>query len=169
LACLAGLVGLVKSVTFPRAVAEHPVRANAAVTQVYINGIGGDPRVDYMYRVRGRAFVGSGDGTLGHEDLLSLHPGDAVAIEYAADVPSESCTCDAARDAPPSLVTSILTAAALTVPLAVLLWRRAPRWVRTRDEWFVPVRGLGEWVGLLGGVLVAVIVLAYAFASTAVT
>jgi hypothetical protein len=169
LACLGGSVGIVKSVTFPRAVAEHPVRTNAVVTQVYINGIGGDPAVDYSYRVNGRVFAGSGDGRLGDEDLLSLHPGDPVAIEYAADAPSESCTCDAVRDAPPSLLASILVAALLTIPLAILVWRRAPWWARTRNEWFVPVRGLGEWAGFLGGILVVVMPLAYLCASAAVT
>lgn len=165
LACLGGLSLVVESATFPRAVADHPVRTQATVTQVYINGLGGDPAVDYEYSGAGRTFTGSGNGKLGNEPLLSLHPGDRVAVEYAAGAPAESCTCDAAREAPPSLIASILIAAALTLPVAMLLWRRVPRWMRNRQASFVPVHGFGESVAFLGGILVAiafgVIALAY--------
>jgi len=164
IACLAGLSELIKSATFPRAVAKHPVRTEATVTDVYINGLGGDAAVDYRYQAAGHIYSGSGNGQLGHEELLSLRPGDRVAIEYAARVPSESCTCDAASELPPSVPLSILIAALLTLPVAVLLWRSVPRWYRTRASWFVPVHGVGEWVGFLGGVVCVLIVLAYLFA-----
>jgi hypothetical protein len=159
LACLIGLSQLVKSATFPHAIAEHPVRANATVTAVYINGLGGDPGVDYRYVVAGNTYTGSGDGKLGNEPLLRLHPGDPVAIEYAARAPSESCTCDAASEAPPSPTITALIAALLALPLAVLLSRWVPRWAATRHSWFAPVRGLGEWLALALGLLVAAFVI----------
>jgi len=151
-------------VTFPYAVAKHPVRIEATVTESYINGLGGDPRVDYKYRVAGRLYTGSGDGKLGHESLLDLHPGDPVAIEYAAEVPSESCTCDAAREKPPSTTTTILLAVVLSLPLMVLLSRSVKRWRLNRVLWFEPVHGFGEWVGFLGGILVAVLFVLVALA-----
>jgi hypothetical protein len=155
LACLIGLSQLVKNATFPHAIAEHPVRANATVTAVYINGLGGDPRVDYRYVVAGNTNTGSGDGKLGNEPLLRLHPGDPVAIEYAGQAPSESCTCDAASEAPPSPTMAALIAALLGLPLAVLLWRATPRWVANRHSWFAPARGFGERLALALGLLVA--------------
>ena len=165
-ACLGGWSGVVKSATFPRAVAEHPIRTEATVTQSYINGFGGDPGVEYEYRVGRRVFKGSGDGRLGGESM-PLQRGERVAIEYAADAPSESCTCDAAREAPSSLRASILLAAALTLPLVVLLWRTVPRLARTRKSWFEPVRGW-EWVPFVAGILLALafgaLVLAYILA-----
>jgi hypothetical protein len=164
LACVGGLLGVVKSATFPRAIAEHPVRTEATVTATYINGLGGDPGVDYRYHVAGRAFTGSGDGKLGHEPLLALRRGDPVAIEYAANAPSESCTCDATREVPMSITAAIVLAAVLTLPLVVLSSRSVPRWRRNRQAWFEPVHGLGEWIGFLGGILVAVLFLLVALA-----
>lgn len=164
LACLIGLTEFVKSATFPRAIARHPIRADARVTAVYINGLGGDPGVDYRYVAAGKVYAGSGDGKLGNEPLLRLRPGDPVAIEYAARDPSESCTCDAASEAPPSPSISALIAAVLALPLAVLLWRGVPRWVATRHSWFAPVRGFGEWLALVIGLLVAGLVIVIAFA-----
>jgi hypothetical protein len=161
LGCLGGITVVVESATYPRAVAAHPVRAQATVTQAYINGPGGDPGVDYEYRARGHMFTGSGTGKLGHEDLASLRPGDTVAIEYAAGQPSQSCTCDATGEAPPSVPSSVLIAAVLTIPLALLVGRGVPRWRRTRGEWFVPVHGIGEWVGFIGGVVVGALALFY--------
>jgi len=166
LACLGGFSTVVKSATFPRAVAQHPVRVKATVTDSYINGFGGDPGVDYEYRVGGRLYAGSGNGKLGGEPM-PLQRGGKVAIEYAADAPAESCTCDAVH-APPSLRSAILIAAVLTLPLVVLLWRRVPRWVGTRHSWFSPPDSVGGWIGLLLGLLVAIpvgaLVLAYFFA-----
>ena len=83
LAFFFGLVALVQGLTFPRAIAKHPVRTEATISSVYINGLGGDPAVDYRYRVAGRVYTGWGTGQLGREALLELHPGDPVAIEYA--------------------------------------------------------------------------------------
>jgi hypothetical protein len=152
-ACLGGVSIVAESATFPRAVAEHPVRTQATVTQSYINGLGGDPGVSYEYRVGGRVYDGSGNGKLGGEPM-PIPRGGAVAIEYAATAPSESCTCDAASEAPPSLRSAILMAAALSLPLAALLWRAARRLARTRRSWFVPVRG-SEWVPFVGGIVLA--------------
>jgi Protein of unknown function (DUF3592) len=163
-ACVAGLSGVVKSVTFPRVIAEHPVRTEATVTEVYINGLGGDPAIDYRYQAAGHEYSGSGNGGAGHEDLLSLRAGDRVAIEYAGGAPSRSCTCNAASELPVSVPTAILVAAILTLPLAVLFSRSVPRWHRSRRSWFVPVRGFGEWVGFLAGILIAIAFLLVAVA-----
>jgi hypothetical protein len=169
-ACLAGLGEVIKSATFPRAIAEHPVRTEATITAVYINGLGGDPAADYRYTVRGHLHTGSGNGGLGHEDLLRLQPGDQVAIDYAAHAPSESCTCDAASELPVSVPTAIAVAGILALPFLVLMYRSVPRWRRDHRSWFVPVHGFGEWVGFLGGILAAIafllIMLAYFVAAS---
>jgi hypothetical protein len=150
---IGGWSQLVKSATFPRAVAKHPVRTEATVTSFYINGPGGDPGVEYEYSVNGHLFRGSGDGRLGGEPM-PLQRGYKVAVEYAAGQPSESCTCDAVREEPPSIQASFLTAAGLTFPLLVLVLRSAPRLVRTRQSWFVPVRGW-NWLPFLLGIILA--------------
>ena len=81
-----------------RELRSHPVRATAKVTDVYIDGFGGDPTVDYRFEVDGNSYTGSGTGgELGNGDVLRLNPGEHVAVEYAAGHPSASCTCDAAR------------------------------------------------------------------------
>lgn len=116
-----------RSATFPRKVAAQPIRADAQVVAVYINGLGGDPGVDYRYRVGDREYLGSGDGALGQEDLLSLRPGDKVAIEYSGIKPSESCTCNARRHEPPPLPVAIMFALTLVAPLAFLSLRSATR------------------------------------------
>ena len=113
--------------TFPREVASNPVRVEAEVSDVYINGFGGDPGVDYRYRVAGRDYSGSGDGALGQENLLALHPGDPVAIEYARGSPSRSCTCNARSSQPASLPTAIALALVLMAPLATLSVRKLTR------------------------------------------
>lgn len=163
-ASVAGLAQLVKSVTFPRVIAEHPVRTEATVTAVYINGLGGDTAVDYRYTVAGHVHTGSGNGGLGDEDLSSLRPGDRVAIEYAARSPSQSCSCDAVHELPVSIPIASLAAAILALPLAFLLVRSVPRWYRKRRSWFAPVHGLGEWIGFVGGILVAIAFLLITFA-----
>ena len=99
-AAWSGLDVTYHSATFPREVASNPVRVEAKVSDVYINGFGGDPGVDYRYRVAGRDYSGSGDGALGQENLPALHPGDPVAIEYARGSPSQSCTCNARSSQP---------------------------------------------------------------------
>lgn len=126
-----GGVGLVyRSAAVPREVASDPVRVEAQVSDVYINGFGGDPGVDYRYRAAGREYSGSGDGALGQENLLDLHPGDPVAIEYARGDPSRSCTCNARSDQPVSMPAAIAIAVVLLAPLAALsvgnLRRRRP-------------------------------------------
>jgi hypothetical protein len=75
---------------------QHPVNARATVTDVYVNGFGGDPTVDYQFTVDGQTYIGSGTGgELGNGNVLELKPGSTVAIQYAAFDPSLSCTCDA--------------------------------------------------------------------------
>jgi hypothetical protein len=122
----------------------------------YINGLGGDPGFDYEYRVQGHLFTGSGVG--------EPTRGETVAVEYAADAPSESCFCAAARDAPESLESAFFLACVLTLPLVFLLFRAMPRVERTRRSWFVRVHGFGEWAGFLMGILVAVAFGAYLLA-----
>ena len=80
----------------PDALREEPVDANARVTDVYVDGFGGDPTVAYEFEVDGQAYNGSGTGgQLGNGDVLKLSVGDPVAIQYAARDPSLSCTCNA--------------------------------------------------------------------------
>jgi hypothetical protein len=164
-AFLGGSIAIVHSATFPRAIASHPVRAEATVTESYINGFGGDPGVSYQYRVAGHEYKGSGNGDLGHEQVSNLRPGDPVAIEYAAGDPGESCTCNAARDAPESTSSAAVLAGVLSLPLLILVGRRTTRPRFVRPTWFEPVHGFGEWVGFIGGLAVALvfglIVLAY--------
>jgi hypothetical protein len=75
---------------------QHPINARAIVTNVYINGFGGDPTVDYQFDVDGHRYIGSGTGgELGNGNVLDLTFGSSVAIQYAASDPSLSCTCDA--------------------------------------------------------------------------
>lgn len=161
LACVGGLIALVHSATFPRAIASHPVRARATVTDTYINGLGGDPGVDYRYSVAGREYSGSA--------LSDLRTGARVAIEYAAGDPGKSCICDAAHDAPQATSSTGVLAGLLSLPLFILVGRRARRFRLVRPAWFEPVHGFGEWAGFVGGLAVALafglIVLAYFFAA----
>ena len=115
--------------TFPTAIAEHPVRAEGTVTANIINGFGGDPALQYRYTVAGRTYKGEGKGELGHQSPESMRHGDPVAIEYAANAPSESCTCDAVATQPGSTASTVVIAALLCVPLSILLVRR---WARPR-------------------------------------
>jgi hypothetical protein len=127
LAAASGVVLVYQSAAFPREVSSDPVRVEAQVSEVYINGFGGDPGVDYRYRVAGREYSGSGDGALGRKNLLGLHPGDPVAIEYARGNPSRSCTCNARSGAPPSTPVAIAIALVLLAPLAALSVRNLTR------------------------------------------
>jgi hypothetical protein len=126
-AALSGFGVALRSATFPRGVARDPVRVEAQVSDVYINGLGGDPGVHYRYRVGGRQYSGFGDGALGQENLLALHPGDPVAIEYARDQPSQSCTCNATSGEPGSTPVSIALAFVLIAPLGALSIRSIGR------------------------------------------
>lgn len=156
LAFLGGLIEVVHSATFPRAIASHPVRTEATVTESNINGLGGDPGVSYRYRVAGHEYTGSGSGKLDNGQLRS---GDPVTIEYAAGDPGESCTCDAVHDLPPSIESSTVIAGLLSLPLLILVARRVRRVSLVRPSWFHPVHGVGEWVGFLGGLAVALLFL----------
>ncbi|HYM15600.1 MAG TPA: hypothetical protein VEZ14_08570 [Dehalococcoidia bacterium] len=94
-AALGGVDGLLHG-PGPDALRREPVNAQASVTDTYIDGFGGDPMVDYRFEVNGKTYEGSGTGgELGNGDVLRLHAGDYVAIQYAATDPSLSCTCDA--------------------------------------------------------------------------
>ena len=112
--------------TFPTAIAEHPVRAEGTVTARIINGFGGDPAVEYRYTVSGRTYKGQGNGELGPRGLESMRPGDPIAIEYAAGAPSESCTCDAVAKQPGSTAANVIAAVLLCAPLCILLIRTLP-------------------------------------------
>ncbi len=80
----------------PDALRRQPLNAQASVTDVYIDGFGGDPTVDYTFQVSGRTYSGSGTGgELGNGDVLKLQVGDSVAIQYATTDPALSCTCNA--------------------------------------------------------------------------
>ena len=80
----------------PDALRRQPLNAQASVTDIYIDGFGGDPTVDYRFLMEGRTYEGSGTGgQLGNGDVLKLQVGDSVAIQYAATDPSLSCTCSA--------------------------------------------------------------------------
>lgn len=92
---LGGIIAVYHTLTFPSALAAHPIRAYATVTDQFIDGFGGDPSVDYRYTVHGRTYTGYGTGELGAEDPTKLHRGDPILIEYAAAAPSQSCTCHA--------------------------------------------------------------------------
>ena len=119
--------------TFPTAIAKHPVRADGIVTASIINDwFGGDPAVEYRYTVAGRTYKGEGNGELGHQRPEFMRAGDPVAIEYAADAPSESCTCDAVAKQPGSAAANVIAAALLCVPLCFLLIRQR---IRRRTRW----------------------------------
>jgi hypothetical protein len=158
-----GVYGIVKSAPFPRSIAQDPVRTEATVIQSVTNGFGGDISVEYLYRVGAHIYKGEGFGTLGHESMPRPR-GAKVAIEYAADAPSESCTCDAAREAPAPLSTAIATAAGLALPLVLLISWRLPRLWRTRHSWFAPVHGFADWVAILVGIPLGLGVVAFVFA-----
>jgi hypothetical protein len=93
---LGGAGSAFSALTFPQALAQHPIPATATVTDHFIDGFGGDPNVDYRYTVQGRTYTGYGIGGLGGRFALDLHVGDPVAIVYARDSPGASCTCDPA-------------------------------------------------------------------------
>ena len=115
-----------KHLTFPATVARHPVRAEAVVTARVINGLGGDPAIEYRYTVEGRTYKGEGNGELGHEGPEAAR-GTRVAIEYAATDPSESCTCDAESKRPESMASALIVGGVLCLPLCILITRRRRR------------------------------------------
>lgn len=134
IASLAGVVTFINAVTFSGALADDPVRATATVTSVYINGFGGDPTVDYRYTVAGRTHHGSGRGELGHEDVLSLDPGDRVAINYARYAPSHSCTCKPGDE--PHGTATAAGSLLLVLPMLWMLWRERRRARKIRQRTF---------------------------------
>jgi hypothetical protein len=91
---LGGAGAAFATLTFPQALAQHPIPATATVTDHFIDGFGGDPNVNYRYSVKGRTYNGYGTGALGGTYALDLHVGDPVPIVYARDSPGASCTCD---------------------------------------------------------------------------
>jgi hypothetical protein len=86
------------ALAFPSSLASHPVPASAVVTDSFINGLGGEPAVNYTYSVNGKVYRGWGDYVPGGGDLLSVRPGTTIPIQYALDDPANSCTCDAAHE-----------------------------------------------------------------------
>jgi hypothetical protein len=121
------------SVVSTPAFRRDPVNALATVTNVYINGFGGDPTLDYRFDVDGQTYTGSGTGgELGNGNVLELKPGSAVAIQYAASDPAISCTCDARTADDWRLPTTALNRPALLlfVPLLGMIGLVVQRWAR---------------------------------------
>jgi hypothetical protein len=117
---IGGIIAVYHTLTFPSALAAHPVRAYATVTDQFIDGFGGDPSVDYRYAVHGQTYIGYGTGELGGEDPTTLHRGDPILIEYAAAAPSQSCTCNAKGSADRVQLAGFPLLAA---PLIMIAWR----------------------------------------------
>jgi hypothetical protein len=112
-------------VRYDDALRANPVATEATVTDVYINGFGGDPAVDYRYKVGQQTFTGSGNAQLDQGGALALKDGDNIHIRYAAAKPSVSCTCDPAGE-------SGLWGLAFVLPLAVLIF--ATIWDRRHPQ-----------------------------------
>jgi hypothetical protein len=111
-------------VRYDDALRAHPVATEGTVTDVYINGFGGDPMVDYRYTVGGQTFTGSGNAELNQGGALAQKNGDIVEIKYAAAKPWVSCTCNPADQ-------SGLWGLLFVLPIAVLIlatvWDRRHR------------------------------------------
>lgn len=123
------------SLTFPSDLAQHAthsVAGTAVVVDSFINGFGGDPAVDCSCTVDGHFYNGWGERVPGDPNLLSVRPGTVVPIQYAANHPDQSCTCDAAHQ-PHGWGGAIPDAWSIVPVLAVLPvllrrgWRR--RWL----------------------------------------
>jgi hypothetical protein len=115
---LCGLGALLGPDRVPAALHDNPVKARAVVTDLYLDGFGGDEMAAYEYVVQGHTYVGSGrGGQLGNGDVFNLNTGDTLSIEYAARKPAVSCTCDAAAYASDSATLSDLL---VTAPFSLL-------------------------------------------------
>lgn len=126
LLAIGGGVTMGQSLTFPSDLAQHPVSGTAVVVDSFINGFGGDPAVDYSYNVDGHSYRGWGENVPGSHDLLSVKPGTVIPIQYAADHPDQSCTCDAANESHgwSGAIPGALAIVPLLAVLPVLLRRR---------------------------------------------
>jgi hypothetical protein len=122
----------VEALTFPKALAHHPVSATATVTDQFIDGFGGDPNVDYRYTVNGRTYTGYGTAALGPKPALDLNPGDDVIIVYARDEPGASCTCDPSDVANPAYPAMDAVFATPLVAMTFFAVRRRRRLRRDR-------------------------------------
>lgn len=119
---LAGLIAVgallsLWDVRYDDALRAHPIATEGTVTEtdVYINGFGGDPTVDYRYTVRSQTFTGSGNAELNQGGALAQKSGDIVHIKYAAAKPWVSCTCNPADQ-------SGLWRLVFVLPVAVLIF-----------------------------------------------
>jgi hypothetical protein len=112
-------------VQYDEGLRAHPIATEGTVTDVYINGFGGDPTVDYRYRVGDQTFTGSGNAQLNQGGALAQKNGDNVYIKYATAKPWVSCTCNPA-------VESGLWGLVLVLPLAFLIF--ATVWDRRHPE-----------------------------------
>jgi hypothetical protein len=128
-----GVWGMIDLAAFPPQLGKHPIRTTARARSIGINGLGGDPYVDYAYTVNGKTYTGWGTAQLGHEDVLGLEPGDLVAIEYEATAPSQSCTCDA-REERDSRPYNIALGIAMILPLPILVVRALRRRFQLRQR-----------------------------------
>lgn len=80
-------------------VQHHAATTQASVTDTSVNGFGGDPLIDYHFRLGSIAYRGSGpDGKLGNPLTSELHPGDVVTVRYSSLNPRHSCTCAPSTD-----------------------------------------------------------------------
>lgn len=73
------------------AIKTSPIRGSATVVQPEIDGLGGDPALEYRYTVSGRTYQGQDIGNAVVGDVLSKRRGDHVPIIYAAAMPQVSC------------------------------------------------------------------------------
>jgi hypothetical protein len=128
-AAFALLVGLEMALdmhAFPHALSRDPVVTKAVVTDSFINGMGGDPAVDYRYVVNSRTYTGWGTGDgVDHPDLLSVRKGAAIEIRYARSVPSQFCFCEPSSES--ATVGGYLFSALLVLPLPLLIIRYLSR------------------------------------------
>ena len=88
-AFIGGVASAWSMARFPSALAHDPVTTEAKVTDSFINGFGGDPAVDYEYRVDGKHYTGWGTQDDRHRNLSSLRAGDIVTIRYARAAPCQ--------------------------------------------------------------------------------
>ena len=131
-AFVGGLANSWSMARFPAALAQSPVTAQARVTDSFIDGLGGDPAVNYEYWVDGTRYVGWGTQDDRHRDLLSLQAGTTVTIRYARTIPSVSCMCIPSEERGDAVAYAM--GAALMAPLPILLFRKRQRRRRRATE-----------------------------------
>lgn len=89
-AALVGVVALV-GCGASRPHFAHPATTTATVTGAFVNGIGGDPAVDYRFAVAGHPY--SGYAVAGTDYHGELRKGDRITVTYEVGDPAKSCLC----------------------------------------------------------------------------